>query len=162
MNRSERYQKMVEPELTHLNLRWEDISQQIRVRSFKVKFLVFYSTSYIVYMYVSLFPVLINFLFHWPFFHENQLGREVFIFTLLLCQKCGYGGFHIIHSQKKYLGRFLFDFFYWYGNAIGDEAFSQEKRKGPRSKTLLLVGLICVCLPMLTIIHLWTHLIMFY
>lgn len=111
MNRSERYQKMVEPELTHLNLRWEDISQQIRVRSFKVKFLVFYSTSYIVYMYVSLFPVLINFLFHWPFFHENQLGREVFIFTLLLCQKCGYGGFHIIHSQKKYLGRFLFDFF---------------------------------------------------
>ena len=31
MNRSDRYQKMVEPELTHLNQRWEDVSHKIKV-----------------------------------------------------------------------------------------------------------------------------------
>lgn len=31
MNRSDRYHKMVEPELTHLNQRWEEVSQKIKV-----------------------------------------------------------------------------------------------------------------------------------
>ena len=39
MNKSERYTSMVEPELTHLNQKWEEIMQKL-----KVSFFPFYRT----------------------------------------------------------------------------------------------------------------------
>lgn len=47
MNKSDRYNKMVEPELTHLNQRWEEISDRLKV---KIYLCIFGKTIFIIFV----------------------------------------------------------------------------------------------------------------